>query len=105
MPNANAYQIEAAKERGMDSSEQGVLNAIHAMIQRSDFVSLLGILNFPIFWAIGKHDELLPESYLFKQAAACKMAYIAYLKNTAHMGMIEESAELNRHLKTYLQLI
>jgi pimeloyl-ACP methyl ester carboxylesterase len=104
-PNANAHQIAAAKERGMDSSEQGVLNAIQAMMTRSDYVSLLPSFPFPVFWAIGKYDELLPEGDLFKQTAACKMAYIAYLKNAAHMGMIEESAALNRHIKTYLQLI
>jgi len=104
-PTAKTTRIEAAIERGMDAAEQGVLNAIHAMMQRSDSVSLLPTFQFPIFWAIGKYDELLPESDLFNQTTACKMAYIAYLKNAAHMGMIEESAEFNKHLEAYLQLI
>lgn len=102
---ANADPINQAVQMGLGSSQAGVLNAIHAMMLRPHLTALLAQVQFPIFWAIGKHDTLLPELDLFEQAATCKMAYIAYLKNAAHMGMMEDSAYLNQEISNYLQFI
>jgi pimeloyl-ACP methyl ester carboxylesterase len=55
-----------------------------------------------VFFAVGKYDSLIPEQAMFEQAASCQIAHIAYLSNSAHMGMVEEAALLNEKMLVFL---
>ncbi len=97
--------VRQAIQRGLAATQSGILCSIQSMMQRPDLSSLLHELTVPVFWVIGKYDVLLPELDLFKQANSCKSGFICYLKNSAHMGMIEESALFNQALLNYLAML
>ncbi len=103
--NNNTEWVNEAIVRGLNASQTGIVEAVLAMIQRPDLTPMLSELSVPVFWAIGKYDTLLPELDLFAQAATCKFAHIAYLKNSAHMGLIEEPEAFNTALLNYLDLL
>ncbi len=102
--NATKY---AAKfiEQGKKGPKEGIIEAVKAMMEREDNTELIEKLTIPFFWGIGKYDELIPENDLFTFATKCKYPYIAYLKNSAHMGMVEEADVLNKHIHQFIKLL
>lgn len=90
-------------EEAMRSKEQGISEAVVAMMEREDNSQFLIETEVPVFWAIGKEDGLIPEKSLFEIATQCKRSYIAYLTQTAHMGMFEEPERLNRKLEQFIR--
>ncbi|MCA0427233.1 MAG: alpha/beta hydrolase [Bacteroidetes bacterium] len=87
----------------MKSTEQGISEAVLAMMNREDNLAFLVNLEIPVFWGIGKEDALIAESSLFEMATQCKTSYIAYLKESAHMGMFEEAELLNWNLNQFFK--
>lgn len=79
-------------------TNQGLIAQVDAMKNRPDNSSFIKETALPVFWGIGKYDELLPEDALFKQALSGKTSYIAYLKNSAHMGHVEQEQQLAEHI-------
>jgi pimeloyl-ACP methyl ester carboxylesterase len=92
-------------EQGKKGPKEGIIEAVKAMMERDDNTELLEKLDIPFFWGIGKYDSLIPENDLFSFAIKCKRPYIAYLKNSAHMGMVEEADELNKHINIFIKLL
>jgi pimeloyl-ACP methyl ester carboxylesterase len=92
-------------EQGKKGPKEGIIEAVKAMMERDDNTELLEKLDIPFFWGIGKYDSLIPENDLFSFAIKCKRPYIAYLKNSAHMGMVEEADELNKHINKFIKLL
>jgi pimeloyl-ACP methyl ester carboxylesterase len=102
---AQANDIQNAIQQGLDSDEQGIIEAAKAMMKRPDRIEVLRKTKLPVFFAVGKNDQLIPEAVMFAQASICQIAAVNYLKNAAHMGMIEEANELNLGIKNYLELL
>ena len=92
-------------EEGKKGPKEGVIEAAKAMMNREDNTQLLSQLEIPFFWGIGKYDQIIPEKDLFAFSVQCKQPYIAYLKNSAHMGMVEESEFLNNHIQRFIKLL
>ncbi|MFY8021854.1 MAG: alpha/beta fold hydrolase, partial [Bacteroidia bacterium] len=92
-------------EEGKKGPKEGVIEAAKAMMNRDDNTDLLAKLDVPFFWGIGKYDQIIPENDLFTFSIQCKYPYIAYLKNSAHMGMVEESDFLNKHILRFIKLL
>jgi pimeloyl-ACP methyl ester carboxylesterase len=100
--NAKKYADIFINE-GIKGPQDGIIGAAKAMMERDDHTQLIEKLNIPIFWAIGKNDALIPENDLFGFVTKCKNPYIAYLNNSAHMGMVEEKDKLNNHIKNFIK--
>jgi pimeloyl-ACP methyl ester carboxylesterase len=98
--NKNAIQdlIKNAEK----SNPSGVIEAIKAMMMREENYSVLETINIPVFFAIGKHDQIIIDKDMFEQAALCKTAEVCYLQNSNHMGMIEESNKLNKAIEQFV---
>ena len=79
-------------------TDDGLIAQVNAMKNRPDYTAFIAHCTLPVFWAIGKHDPLLPEDSLFKQALLAKTAYIAYWTNSSHMGHVEQPQELAKHM-------
>jgi pimeloyl-ACP methyl ester carboxylesterase len=82
--------------------DEGIKEAIHAMMKRGDSTSFLSANSLPVFWAIGKHDPVLPEKDLLKLTSLCPEAHVCSLQQSAHMGMFEEADTLNTALEPFL---
>lgn len=84
-------------------SDESLSAALMAMKNRADHTELLRTTNLPVFWGIGRYDELIPEQVMMQQALLCKQSYIAHLKNSAHMGHIEEACFLAHHILQFIK--
>jgi pimeloyl-ACP methyl ester carboxylesterase len=99
---ASKEHTQVAVREALVSSTDGIIEAAKAMRDRPDRTHILSKLTIPVFFAVGKYDSLIPEQAMFEQAASCQIAHIAYLSNSAHMGMVEEAALLNEKMLVFL---
>jgi len=73
-----------------------------AMIARPDRGSLLTNSKIPFLFLMGKYDTAVPFSDSLEQCHLPEIAYIHILRESAHMGMMEEAGLANRILKNFL---
>ena len=85
-----------------DLTTEGLSEALMAMKNREDSFAFLAQTALPVFWGIGKYDELIPQEDMLKQSLLCKQSYVAYLNNSAHMGHIEEPELLANHIMRFI---
>ncbi len=93
------YLIDAAEE----FTSEGLVGSLMVMRERPDSRDWLRETNLPVFFAIGYEDELIPKSIMMEQALRVQQSYVALLQNSAHMGHIEESEHLAKHLLKFIQ--
>ncbi len=82
-----------------------LIQQYHAMIIRKDTTSLLKTFRHPILFLIGEHDKAIPFSHSLEQSHLPKTAYIHILRYSAHMGMKEETENVNKILAEFLHSI
>ena len=75
----------------------------NAMMQRPDRTKVLTEATVPVLFVFGTEDTAIPLSDGLKQCHLPRISYIHTLKNSGHMGMIEESEKLNHILDEFLQ--
>lgn len=85
-----------------DFTAEGLSEALMAMKSREDSITFLEQTTLPVFWGIGKYDELIPQEDMLQQSLRCKQSYVAYLSNSAHMGHIEEAELLSQHFLRFI---
>jgi len=73
-----------------------------AMIQRPNRISVLKTTNVPVLFIMGKYDNAIPVNESLKQCHLPGIVYFHNLKQSGHMGMLEESAATNCILEKYL---
>jgi len=74
----------------------------HAMIQRPDSTQVLLNTNTPVLFIAGKYDIAVTLDDSLKQSHLPETCFFHLLKNSGHMGMIEEPLEVNRILIEFL---
>lgn len=99
---ANPEIIEKGVAMGLESDQQGIIQAIYAMMQRPDRQLLLQNSQVPVFFAAGQHDSLIPAEVIFEQAALCEQAEVINLQQSGHMGMLEEPGKLNAAIEKFI---
>jgi pimeloyl-ACP methyl ester carboxylesterase len=85
-----------------DFTTEGLSEALTAMRNREDSVTFLEQTTLPVFWGIGKYDELIPQEDMLQQSLLCKQSYVAYLNNSAHMAHLEEPKLLSQHILRFI---
>jgi len=74
-----------------------------AMIVRPDRSQVLKNFSKPVLIIAGKYDKAVPMDASLRQTIMPSLAYLHILRNTAHMGMLEETLESNRILGYFLE--
>jgi pimeloyl-ACP methyl ester carboxylesterase len=72
-----------------------------AMMQRPDRTELLRKSTVPVLFIIGEHDAAIPLNDSLKQCHLPEKVYIHMLKQSGHMGMLEEPAIANCILEKF----
>ena len=91
-------------ENAQSTALQGVIEGIKAMMMRDESITLLENTKLPVFFAIGKFDNIITDSEMFAQAALCNHSQVCYLQNSNHMGMIEECTKLNLSIEHFVKI-
>jgi pimeloyl-ACP methyl ester carboxylesterase len=85
-------------------SAEALVSYYDAMMSRPDRTHLLRMTQLPVLFVVGRHDTAVPFNDAMQQSHLPRLSYIHILENSGHMGMVEEPAESNKALVSYLKL-
>jgi pimeloyl-ACP methyl ester carboxylesterase len=89
-------------EKGKAFSDAALVQYYEAMIARPDRTDILGSFNGPVLFIMGEYDKAVPFEHSLRQSHIPARSHIHILRHSAHMGMLEETGEVNDALKSFL---
>jgi len=95
-------EVERLIAEGSRFKPESLVQYYKAMISRPDRSAILRNFIKPILFIIGEHDKAIPFKHSLEQSHIPAHAYIHILRETAHMGMREETEKMNKILAQFL---
>lgn len=83
-------EVEKAKKIASSTSDEGIIFALHAMMKRKDRTQVLFNLAVPVYFAIGKKDNYIPQQRLMELSTNVKNRRVVVFENSGHNSFIEE---------------
>ena len=97
--------IDNLIEKGNTFNPNVLIQQYKAMIGRTDTTAILKTFQHPILITMGEHDKTIPFAKSLAQSHLPKTAYIHILRESAHVGMLEETENVNNILAEFLQSV
>jgi pimeloyl-ACP methyl ester carboxylesterase len=97
------YDIEWLLQKGNNFTGEALIQYYEAMMARPDRTELLKSTKIPVLLIMGEHDKAVPFKHSLEQAKMPGHSFIHILRNSAHMGMLEETGKSNEVLADFLQ--
>lgn len=82
--------IDVLLQRGHSFSPEALIQYYEAMIARPDTTEVLKNIPQPVLFILGEHDKAVPFEQGLQQTHLPGISNIHVLRNSAHMGMLEE---------------
>ncbi|CAN5873888.1 alpha/beta hydrolase [soil metagenome] len=98
----NLDPIHALIEKGKLFTPLALVQYYEAMIARPDRTAVLQKTTKPVLFIFGEHDKAVPFKQGLEQSHLPQQSYIYVLRNSAHMGMLEETEKANQILGIFL---
>jgi pimeloyl-ACP methyl ester carboxylesterase len=95
---ANRETIDRQIEKCKAFTDEAIIAYYQAMVNRPDRTHVLKSFPKPILFIIGEHDKAVPFEQSMQQCYLPNLSYIHILRNSAHMGMLEEADLVNNAL-------
>jgi pimeloyl-ACP methyl ester carboxylesterase len=83
-------------------SPDALVKYYQSMMQRPDRTDVIRKTKVPVLMIMGKHDVAIPLNDGLKQSHLSEKVYIHILRQSGHLGMLEEPATTNRILEKFL---
>ena len=100
----NPKQVDRQIEKSSVFSDEAIIAYYHAMINRPDRTNVLKNYSKPVLFIIGEHDKAVPFEQSMQQCYLPNQSHIHILRNSAHMGMLEEADKVNKILVDFLSV-
>ncbi len=97
--------IDLLLERAKDFTPEALIQYYEAMIARPDTTQVLKDIQHPVLFIIGEHDKAVPFEHSLQQSHLPAFADVNILRNSAHMGMLEETEKSFSILSHFLSAI
>ena len=81
---------------------EALIQYYRAMISRPDTTEVLRRFKPPVLFIAGEHDKAIPLNHSLQQCHIPSHAHIHILRDSAHMGMLEETLRSNGILAQFL---
>ncbi len=95
-------EIDALVEKSKNFTAEALIQYYQAMIARHDKTEVLKNFPHPILFIIGVFDNAVPFAQSLKQSYLPDQSYIHILRSSAHMGMWEQTDQVNTALSEFL---
>lgn len=104
-PNRTRLQssIEALVQANSYIPERALIAFTEAMRNRPDRRHVLQQLQVPVLFIIGREDQAVPYADAMQQVHLPDLSYIHILRQSGHMGMLEENEKSARAILQFLQ--
>lgn len=79
-----------------------IIQYYEAMISRDDNSDVLKKINKPVMFIVGESDTAIPFKLSLQQAYIPNISEIVILRNSSHMGMLEEESKSSKTLYKFL---
>ena len=99
----NSGPADALIEKGKAFSSKALLSYYTSMINRPDRTNVLKSFSNPLLFVMGEHDNAVPFQQSLQQCYPPQKAHVHILRNSAHMGMLEETERSNQILAQFLR--
>lgn len=97
--------IEQLIEKGKQFSPEALIQYYYAMINRPDRTTILKTTLLPILFIMGEQDKAVPFEHSLQQSYLPSESHIHILRNSAHMGMLEEKNKSFNSLAHFLHSV
>jgi len=101
--NRYPHIVEELIARYANFQADALVHYYQAMMQRPDRTHILKNFPDPMLFILGEHDTAIPLTDGLRQCHLPRLSYIHILKNSGHMGMIEETDKCADLLQKTLQ--
>ncbi|HRF25910.1 MAG TPA: alpha/beta hydrolase [Ferruginibacter sp.] len=81
---------------------EALVQYYEAMIRRQDRTNILREASVPVLWILGQHDQAVPFAQGLQQSYLAPQSEVHILRETAHMGMLEQTGLTNEILAIFL---
>jgi len=98
-------EIESLVAKGGNFAPEALVAYYQAMIDRPDRTAVLKSFPHPVLFIVGQHDKAIPFDQSMQQVYLPAQSHIHILRNSAHMGMWEETDKANTTLLDFLKLV
>ncbi len=99
----NPQVVNEIIDRYTNFQDTALVHYYEAMMQRPDRTGILESFPHPVLFILGEHDTAIPLADGLKQCHIPRLSYIHILRNSGHMGMIEETAKSREILQKFLE--
>ncbi len=82
-------EIKNLIKSSLQTNDEGIIAALRGMRDRFDYTELLGKLEIPVLFIIGKRDSRIPLEKINQQILLPKISETLILEHVGHMGFIE----------------
>jgi pimeloyl-ACP methyl ester carboxylesterase len=100
---SNTWVVAKLIEQYKTFNAKSLVIYYEKMMQRIDKTEFLRKAEKPVLFVIGQQDNAIPFKHSLEQCHLPQLSYIHILKNSAHMGMIEEVEKTNSLLTSFLE--
>lgn len=98
----NPSLVDSFIESLRNFSSEAVILYYEAMMQRPDRTEILKKTDLPVLFVIGEHDNAVPPQDSLQQSHLPRTSFIHVLKDSGHMGMLEEAEKSGLILKEFI---
>ena len=91
-------EVEKAKLIARETPEEGIISALEGMKQRHDTTAVMKESTIPLLWILGEKDNYINFQATKDRIPLNERGRILLLKNSGHMGFIEEKEPCAKHL-------
>ena len=98
----NTGTVDALIEAGKTFTEAALIQYYKAMMERPDRTNVLRNCDKPVLFVMGQYDNAVPMQSSLKQCYLPLVSHVHILRESAHMGMWEETDEANDILTRFL---
>ncbi len=95
--------VEQLIEKSGNFTASALVTYYESMIERPDRRGILKNSKIPIILIMSENDQAIPIADILEQSSLPENSYITILKNSGHMGMVEEPIESNLALARFLE--
>lgn len=96
-------EIEKAKLIARETPEEGIISALEGMKQRHDTTAVMKESTVPLLWILGEKDNYINFQATKDRIPLNAMGKVLSLKNSGHMGFVEEKETCAEHLISFIR--
>jgi pimeloyl-ACP methyl ester carboxylesterase len=96
------YLIKEIIERYSNFTAESLVQYYESMIARPDRTAILQKSTYPVLFIAGTHDTAVPLEHTMQQSHLPSLSYVHILKQSGHLGMLEEQELSTQYLDEFL---